>query len=301
MGPVSTRIRSLIVLPLLFVLTACDGTSPVIPIDDPVGPIDFEPAWSPDSQSVLYTHVPQTSEEMALGHPQVWRLDLASGVREFVTAGRSAAWSPDGDSIVVVDGDRLCTLDLATKTKRLIGPEAFSIQPAWSSSGWIAYSTNYGDPRGSSTIALVRPDGSDWRDISQHGTGEWKDPSWSPDGEWLVHFRYVGVGGSEVFVMDSAGARSRRLTNDSSDDRDSAWSPDGQWILWATYGTGGGLYLMRPDGTERRFLLRAGFDPTWSPDGSRIAFSYWAPDGKPATIWSIKPDGSELTRLTSPD
>ena len=286
---------------LLLALAGCETNGPIRPIPrDPVGPIDSEPAWSPDGQSILYTHSPQDSSESALGFSQIWRLELGTGLREFVTTGRSAVWSPDGDSIALEDGG-LVVMDLATKIKRQIGPGGGGQQPTWSFDGrWIAYSTTYGDPRGSPAISLIHPDGSGWRDISQHGKGAWMFPCWSPDGGWLVHLRYEGLGG-ELFVMDSTGAQERRLTNDAYSDRDPAWSPDGQWIAWSAYSsnsTESGLWLMHSDGTNRHLLIAGGFDPTWAPDGSRIAFAFWSPDGSPATIWSVTPGGLNLTRLT---
>jgi Tol biopolymer transport system component len=35
---------------------------------------------------------------------------------------------------------------------------------------------------------------------------------------------------------------------------------------------GGDLWTVRGDGTDARLLLRRGYSPAWSPDGSRIAF-----------------------------
>jgi len=300
------QLRPLLVTVALLAIGACDSDDPAKPdIPDPVSPVDTEPAWSPDGQRILYTHAAQSSAELPLGSFQIWRLDLASGVREYVTAGRSATWSPDGDSIALIDGFRLVVMDVATKTKRTIGPNAPSFQPAWSPHGrWIAYDTNYGDLIGSNAIALIRPDGTEFEDITQHGPSQWNQARWSPDAEWLVHRRYDGAGEADLFVMDTTGAQGRRLTNDNTDDSDPAWSPDGQWIVWVSDSSNheeAGLWLMRPDGSDRRLLLAGGFDPSWAPDGSRIAFSYSASPDSAATIWSIESDGSNLTRLIPPD
>jgi Tol biopolymer transport system component len=266
--------------------------------------VDTEPAWSPNGQGVLYTHAAQSSTEAALGALQIWRLDLATGDREYLTAGQSATCSPDGGHIALIDGYRLVVMDLATKTKRTIGPNAPSFRPAWSPDGrWIAYDTNYGDLAGSNAIYLIRPDGTELEDISEHGSGQWNTARWSPDSQWLVHRRYV-AGEPELFVMDTTGAQPLRLTNDQADDRDPAWSPDGQWIVWGFFPSQSdeaGLWLMRPDGSDRRLLIAGGFDPSWAPDGTRIAFSYTASPDTAATIWSIEPDGSNLTRLILPD
>ncbi len=80
-----------------------------------------------------------------------------------------------------------------------------------------------------------------------------------------------------------------------------AWSPDAGLVA---YLLDNGLRLAAADGsTERRLgdaVQTAGFTeahvttPVWSPDGSRIAFV-----GPGVTIWTVRPDGSDLRRVTS--
>lgn len=289
----STRALPPLVLALLVGVAGCDSPSEPIPIDDPVGPIDTEAAWSPDGESILYTHLGSS----------VWRLNLVTGHRDSLTTGSSAAWSPDGGSIAFIEGYRLSVMDLTTQVKQVIGPNAPCHRPAWSPDGrWIAFDANYGDIDGSLAIYRIRPDGTEFTDISLHNSQQWNQPRWSPDGAWLVHRRLIN-GYYELFVMDSTGAQSLRLTTDQANDEDPAWSPDGQSIAWSWYAASdaqSGLWSMHPDGTQRQLVIAGGFDPSWAPDGSRIAFSYWASPDSGATIWTIHPDGSNLVRLTVP-
>jgi Tol biopolymer transport system component len=63
-------------------------------------------------------------------------------------------------------------------------------------------------------------------------------------------------------------------TSDSGPD----WSRDGRLIAFASNRDGGGIFVVRPDGTGiRRLTPTAGRTPRWSPDGREIAFD--APDG----------------------
>ena len=56
-------------------------------------------------------------------------------------------------------------------------------------------------------------------------------------------------------------------------DTDPDWSPDGQLIAFASSRKGGGIYVLRPDGTALRRLFRGvASNVDWSPDGRRIAF-----------------------------
>jgi Tol biopolymer transport system component len=137
------------------------------------------------------------------------------------------------------------------------------------------------------------------------------DPSWSPDGTEIAFFRQQGSGlvvgkGFDLFVVDVDGSNLRPIVTTDLDEVEPAWSPDGEWIAFVAQGVGapglpGGIYRMRPDGSDRQLVLelrdlRSGLD--WSPDGESLAFSTRA-EGKGPEIFTVRADGSDLTRLTN--
>lgn len=60
---------------------------------------------------------------------------------------------------------------------------------------------------------------------------------------------------------------------------------------------------MNLDGGNQRLLIRHGSFPSWSPDGSQIAyFRYFsATDYCKASIWIANADGSNAEMLTRPE
>ncbi len=108
---------------------------------------DEEPAWSPDGRYIAYFHNPndipivsllpilfigcswnKTDEENR--RPGIWILDLETMESEFLTAGWSPDWSPDGNEIVYVQNRNICKINVETKAMKILKTEGFF--PDWS-------------------------------------------------------------------------------------------------------------------------------------------------------------------------
>jgi Tol biopolymer transport system component len=133
---------------------------------------------------------------------------------------------------------------------------------------------------------------------------------WSPDGRWLA---FDTLGGIYVIHPNGNGLRlvsafpGHRL---ACYDLEPSWRPNGRKFVLAVLCDGGnmGLWTVGIDGRHRRQLLSTrgslvdASQPAWSPNGRRIAFvgvREKRHHGYAYDLYTIRPDGSGLTRLTN--
>jgi TolB protein len=110
--------------------------------------------------------------------------------------------------------------------------------------------------------------------------------------------------------MAADGSHVKRLTDDGADEGGPRWSPMGDLIAYAKmdYFSDQGLienpawdiFVMNVDGTQQIQLTQEPYnelEPTWSPDGTRIAFISDR-NGQNFDIYVMNADGSDITQLT---
>jgi eukaryotic-like serine/threonine-protein kinase len=97
-------------------------------------------------------------------------------------------------------------------------------------------------------------------------------PTLSPDGQTLVYASQEA--GNWDLWQETSGRRERiNLTQESQvDDTQPAFSPDGKQIAFRSERDGGGLFIIELASKSVRKISNAGFNPTWSADGTEIAY-----------------------------
>ena len=139
--------------------------------------------------------------------------------------------------------------------------------------------------------------------------GDEYSPLFSPDGSWIAFSKDVG-GNRDIYVISATGGEARRLTYHPKLDMVRGWTPDGKNVLFFSqrdeefsfY-----LYTIPAEGGfPSRLPLPQGFDGSYSPDGSRIAYTpYEMPDtdwryyrgGLTAEIWIARLSDGQIEKI----
>ncbi len=111
-------------------------------------------------------------------------------------------------------------------------------------------------------------------------------PSLSPDGAFVV-YEGRGPGTSDLFLQRVGTKSAACLTAGSgAENTQPAFAPDGKRIAFrrSLHG-GGGIFVMSATGDAVRQVTTFGFNPAWSPDGTRIVCSENAVDGSTRTSY----------------
>jgi dipeptidyl aminopeptidase/acylaminoacyl peptidase len=186
------------------------------------------------------------------------------------------AWSPNGAAVLHVGGAQTGPIYLSTADGAQTAELAEGYHPAWSPDGTMIVFQR--DTAGSSPyesdIFVIAPDGSRERNLT--ASAEYRDvlPSWHPNGTRVLFTRYATDGREdmvgyepEVVVADVATG----FITVIAEGDEAAYSLDGSLIAISRCH---GVVVI--DGTSymERYVLDAScFTPSWSRDGSELAYA----------------------------
>lgn len=277
----------------------------------------FHPAWSPDSQEVIYTEerFKDPRERSILPH-RLWAVNIRTLEKRLITTQDVAQpqWSPNGYRLAYWASDEKSQRDIWTMSPtgesivQITNDAAIDWNPVWAPDGKYLYFVS--DRSGGMQI---------WRVAIDEQTGRALSPpelvpapsaysqhiSLSRDGKRLA---YVNLNLKRNLyrveidpLQEKVIGQPQALTVGSRQGIDLNISPDGKRIAYTSVVEGReDLVLLNSDGsgepqrlTDDEYKDRG---PAWSPDGKRIAF-YSTRSGN-FDIWIINADGTGLRRLT---
>jgi hypothetical protein len=241
-----------------------------IPLEAPVA-VDFTTAAGPPPPAVPLSRMRIAFVSSRDGPYQIYLANGdGSGVSR-LTVGYGPAWSWDDQRIAFhrdsPEGLVIGVINVDGTGERILGP---GMSPTWSPDGRIAFVSLDG-------IAVMNADGTGYTRLLGHDFARagcvppmsvyawWGDcvtyPQWSPDGRRIAFFAGdVGYDGAQVYVMNADGSAPFPLVP-----------------VPVNQGWNGRL-------------------PTWSPDGSLVAYEWGGRPG--AVISALDPDGAgTLTTL----
>jgi Tol biopolymer transport system component len=283
-------------------------------------------AASPRAQIVSAR--PDGRQLRELTHPKKHDFDIDAQISP---DGRRVVLERDSESavksvVVGAGGHNKRTLDLGC-----VDPCALDSAPTWLATDRLAFTRIVGPFDGpnnsarSGALQSARLDGSDRRRLSERGIdGKFEDyhAHLSPDGRYVVFTRVrddpLAVA---AFRMNVDGSRVRQLTpwklgGDLADISPATSGPTKDLVVFETYGMGAPkgknqnlatvpstCRSLNDCGKHIKYLTEHGagrvasFNPAWSPNGNRIAYTLFkGPDHDHpccvGNIWTMRADGS---------
>jgi DNA-binding winged helix-turn-helix (wHTH) protein/Tol biopolymer transport system component len=240
------------------------------------------PEFTADDSHIIFTTY-HSDPELGMV-PEVWLAPGPAGEPTMLIESASAAsTSPDGLAYVYAAVTSSGTsIRVWHRDGRDLKVAERGFWPRRSPDGnWIAYTTS--DPEGGDgTIRVVRPDGSEHRELTS-AQSQVYGLCWTPDSSRVI-FASQQNGPMWLWSVDVESGIQHSITRGPGDSASPTMAPDGQRLVFDFSQRRWHLYLASEPGDEARLVLvEPGMrDAAVSPDGSRVAIAFGEEARSPA-------------------
>lgn len=176
-----------------------------------------------------------------------------------------------------------------------------SLAPSPSVPGKIVFTCQVFKYQAANQVCIINADGTGFRRLTTDDSRQHFYPSLAPDGQSVLYASFVEANVYDLYEMTLDG-QVTRLTRDLGLLVAPEVSPDGRLVAFTrwTPETPHAIWVMNRDGSGARQVFGppygSGWDPTWSPDGTRILFA--SDMAGSIQLYSVRLDGSDLRKVT---
>ena len=234
-----------------------------------------------------------------------------SGVRKvsgalWIGTNRPATWSPDSRSVAFssdsgpdVHDERIYVVDVSAQAARPIAitqsDAVRAFMPAWSPDGkWIAF-IGVTSPASGGKIWIVNPDGNELRALPTTAAIEGTQPQWAPSVAPL-RLAYAQAAAideqQDIYVLDLSTEIETAISSDPANERWPTWSPDGTRLAWLVGNAPPQLRIAQTDRPASSSTLASGFMGTPPAWSPDGTKVYAADDDAGSTVIVVTVDGS---------
>ena len=201
--------------------------------------------------------------------------DPTATLRLTSEAGEPLGWSSDGTRLLIMRGQHLFVLHAdGSETKVTTDPMnigAGAISP--DGSRVVFAGTPVGGPN---ALYAVDAEGGRPEMLVESKEGNVRTPTFSPDGKRIAYVDDDSDVRHGVWLMNADGSDVHQIVPDPGVGHVTglAWSPAGDRIALGF----GDIYTFAPDGSDFTRVITDAESPSWSPDGSQLAYSVQCPE-----------------------
>jgi Tol biopolymer transport system component len=278
--------------------------------------IDYDPVWSPDGSSIVFTSDREGSADLFRIKPDGTGLERLTDSPAY---DDQAAFSPDSKQLVFVTSRANGTADLWTmelasrRAKALTSGPGGDFRPSWSPDGqWIAFSSDRGGEIGFAhgrweglqvaDLFVIHPDGTGLKRITEHGDF-CGSPKWRGDSRHVIAYCMTAEQTLANRQPNPVPGNDTRLRSFDIASGDASDVPSGPGVKFNPAFVGSTVAYLRKDSPTganlagiyyaegRRGPIGDVRAASWSPDGTRVVFHRRLVAQRPTwtKIWSRNP------------